>query len=154
VHAICSGLSDPWGRTGVVDFGGIPLSGPPVTMYAQKVLKRKPFPGPGNDICLGLGRPRGPGRPFSKVGGFAHALLKGSPGPAAGQTPNTNHVRVRGGLIFKELVFESGGLVSEVRPNSPIWRNPRRSRGFRQTGGSGHPAETRPQISRQQKLVR
>ncbi len=41
----------------------------------------------GNRSCWGSGRPRGPGRPFHWVGGFAHHLLEGSQGPPGPPRP-------------------------------------------------------------------
>ncbi len=56
-------------------------------------------------IVFNSGRPRGRGRSFQKVGGFAPHLLKGSPEPpGAGQTPLIDHVRFR--CQFFSLLYE------------------------------------------------
>ncbi len=47
---------------------------------SSNVLTLAPLPGPGNVRFSGSGRPRGPRRPFQKVGGEAPQPLKGSPG--------------------------------------------------------------------------
>ncbi len=54
----------------------------------------------GNRSVWGSGRPRGPGRPFRWVGGFAPHLLEGSPGPPGPPRPSTWPIADPSKIIF------------------------------------------------------
>ena len=56
-------------------------------------------------MFLRSGRPRGPGKPFQNVGGFAPHIFEGLPGPpGAGQTSKT-HPNKSGQTAFKYPVI-------------------------------------------------
>jgi hypothetical protein len=67
------------------------------------------YPTPGRawfskSLFLGSKLPRGPGKPFQQVGGFAHHLLEGFPGPLRGSLPQKykiykNHTRPGVGYV-------------------------------------------------------